>query len=67
MKVKIGKRITDSNEEPVLLFLSDDEKRLISEMGVQKIFMSFPVDMTPAEASKLIKEFANDVAEEEKA
>lgn len=45
MKVKINNQIFDSNIQPIMLILSDEEKGLISRMGSQKCFCSFPADM----------------------
>jgi hypothetical protein len=42
MKVKISATIIDSNDEPIMLILSDDEKELIGNMGSQSKFCSFP-------------------------
>ena len=44
MKVKIGNRFIDSHDEPIMLILGTEEKRLISEMGEQTKFLSFPDD-----------------------
>ena len=45
MKVKINNQIFDSNMEPIMLILNDEEKELISNMGSQTRFCSFPADM----------------------
>lgn len=43
MKIKIGNKIYNSEEEPVLIILSDDEKELISDMDKDNYkFCSFP-------------------------
>lgn len=42
MKVKIGDRIIDSQDEPIMLILSNEEKVLIAGMGEQTKFSSFP-------------------------
>ena len=42
MKVKIGNKIYDSNEQPILLILDDLEKEQISSMRDQTKFCSFP-------------------------
>lgn len=45
MKVKINNQIFDSNMEPIMLILNAEEKELISNMGSQTHFCSFPADM----------------------
>jgi len=45
MKVKIGDRIIDSDAEPILLILSEEEKVLIASMGSAKRFCSYPNSM----------------------
>jgi len=42
MKVRIKNEIYDSNIEPILVILEDDEKELIANMGEQTKFCSFP-------------------------
>jgi len=46
MKVKIGEKITDSEEEPILLILDSSEKRLIENMGDQTKFCSYPLELS---------------------
>lgn len=45
MKVKINNQIFDSDIQPIMLILNNEEKELISNMGSQTRFCSFPVDM----------------------
>ena len=43
MKVKIGDKIYDSNEEPVMIILSEDDKKNIGNMVPQATkYCSFP-------------------------
>lgn len=43
MKVKIGNKIYDSNKEPILLFLSDQDKKNIANMDNSATkFCSYP-------------------------
>lgn len=43
MKVKIGEKIYDSNEEPILIVLSDDDKENINNMIPEATkYCSFP-------------------------
>ena len=43
MKVKIGDKIYDSNEEPILIFLSDEDKKNIENMNTTATkYCSFP-------------------------
>jgi hypothetical protein len=53
MRVKIGHKIYDSNEEPILLILSDEDKENIAKMipGAHK-FCSYPDHLV---ASEIIK------------
>ncbi len=53
MKVKIGDKFTDSNDEPIMIILTPEEKELISNMGEQTSFCSFPETCF----SETIKEF----------
>ncbi|MGG1650532.1 hypothetical protein ABHN03_25285 [Paenibacillus sp. NRS-1775] len=55
MIVKIGEQFFDSYDEPILLVLNKDEKSLISNMGEQKVYSSFPPDCDPEEISKWMK------------
>lgn len=50
MKVKIHDMIFDSYQTAIMLILNEEEKELISQMGDQTKFLSFPEDMTPEEA-----------------
>ena len=45
MKVKIGDKIVDSADEPIMSILSNEEKVLIAGMGEQTKFSSFPAGM----------------------
>lgn len=40
--VKIGDKLYSSKVEPIMLVLSNEEKELIREMGIQRRFCSFP-------------------------
>ena len=40
--VKAGSKIYDSKEYGLLVYLTDDEVKLVSEMGDQKVFAVFP-------------------------
>jgi hypothetical protein len=43
MKVKIGNTIYDSNEEPIMLILSESDKENITNMTTEAVkFCSFP-------------------------
>jgi hypothetical protein len=43
MKVKIGEKIYDSNEEPILIFLSEEDKENIKNMIPEATkYCSFP-------------------------
>jgi len=42
MKVKIGSTIHDSNNEPIMVILNEEEKKLVRNMGDQYKFCSYP-------------------------
>ena len=60
MIVKIRDIIINTEDEPALLVLSDQEKELISNMGPQKKFCSFPDEMTEEEVTKFMTEHPDD-------
>ena len=41
MKVKVGDKIINSEDEPIMLILSEEEKVLIASMGAAKQFCSY--------------------------
>lgn len=55
MKVKIGNKIYDSNDEAILLIFDEGEQELISNMGNQKKFLSYPESMTYDDAKEFMK------------
>lgn len=55
MIVKLKDRIANSNNEPIMLVLEEDEKNLISQMGTAKKFLSYPEDMEESEAEKFME------------
>jgi hypothetical protein len=64
MKVKIGNKIYDSNDEPIMLIMSNDEKELINKMedqGTLSKFCSYPDndDYKP----EMIEDFMKDTAD----
>ena len=47
MKVKIGDKFHDSEEEPIMLFMDNDEKVQIANMGVEATkYCSYPESMS---------------------
>ena len=58
MIVKIGDKLFYSDNEPIMVVLSNEEKNLISNMGCQHKFCSFPQRCTPDQ----MQEFMNDTA-----
>lgn len=57
MKVKIGIKIIDSNDEPIMLILDQREKDLIGSMNGQNLrFCAFPEDSN----IQVIEEFMAD-------
>jgi len=56
MKVKIGNKIYDSEKEPVMLILSDEDKKLISNMrAIDKKYCSYPFELGQELAKKFMK------------
>ena len=54
MKVKIGNKIYNSEEEPIMLILSDEDKKLIGKMrAVDNKFCSYPYEL----GQELVKKF----------
>jgi hypothetical protein len=55
MKVKIGDKIYDSREEPILLILSEEDKRNLERMDTEATkFLSFPDKMDLNEAKRFM-------------
>ena len=55
MKVKIGDKIYDSTEEPILLILSEEDKRNLERMDTEATkFLSFPDKMDLNEAKRFM-------------
>ena len=56
MKVKIGDKIYDSTEEPILLILNEGDKRNLERMDPDSTkFLSFPDGMDLNEAKGFMK------------
>jgi hypothetical protein len=56
MKVKIGDKIYDSREEPILLILSEEDKRNLERMDTEATkFLSFPDKIDLNEAKRFMK------------
>jgi hypothetical protein len=56
MKVKIGDKIYDSREEPILLILSEEDKRNLERMDTEATkFLSFPDKMDLNEAKRFME------------
>ena len=55
MKVKIGDKIYDSREEPILLILNEEDKRNLERMDTEATkFLSFPDKMDLNEAKRFM-------------
>ena len=53
MKVKINDKIYDSNETPIMLILTDEEKEHIANMDMDDTkYCSFPQGMSPTKIGK---------------
>lgn len=55
MIVKIGEKLYDSTEEPIMLILSDDDKKYISQLGNQNRYCSFPNTSNVQEIENFMK------------
>lgn len=55
MKVMVGSTVIDSDDEPVMLLLTKEERQTISEMGVAVYFCSYPEGMTYDEVERFMK------------
>jgi len=42
MKVKVGDKIFDGDNEPLMVILSEDEKKQIANMGTSKKYCAYP-------------------------
>lgn len=58
MKVKIGGKIYDANEQPILLILDEHEKQFIENMGTQTMVCFFPENCETEEIEKFMGEIA---------
>ena len=56
MKVKIRHKIFDSNEEPIMLILTPEEKELITNMGDQTRFCVYPENCDSKDILNFMKE-----------
>lgn len=56
MKVKIGTEVYDSEEQPIMIVLSDEDKNNITQMLPETTkFCSFPKDMKLNDIKKFMK------------
>ncbi len=55
MIVKVGNTYYDSNDMPIMIILTDEEKKLISEMGKQRKFCSFPPTISEEKIVKFME------------
>ncbi len=57
MKVKIGNKIYDSDEEPIMVILDDYNKHDISHMAEDdKKYCVFPTDLSEDQAREFMKD-----------
>jgi hypothetical protein len=57
MKVKIGNKIYDGNDEPIMVILGDDDKYNIENMPADcHKYLSYPENMSVEEAESFMKE-----------
>ena len=58
MKVKIGKKIYDSKEEPIMLILTDYNKKHISDMSPDNFkYCEYPENMSAEQAMTFMREY----------
>lgn len=55
MKVKIGDKIYDSNEQPIMIILEDFDKENLLNMGEQVKYCSFPENYDIEEIKKFMQ------------
>lgn len=56
MKVKIGDKIYDANEEPIMLILNDVDKENINNMDWDATkYIAFPKDMSQEDLDKFME------------
>lgn len=59
MKVKIKDKIYDSNDEPIMIMLEEDDKSNIKNMGDAKKYCSYPSEgYEPENISSWMKEIS---------
>ena len=56
MIVKIGNKLVDSINEPIMVVLNSEEKALISKMGQQNKFCCFPEDCCPSDIVEFMRD-----------
>ncbi len=56
MIVKIKDKLFDSENEPIMIILNDQEKELISNMGTQTKFCVFPENYNTKDVEKFMKQ-----------
>jgi hypothetical protein len=61
MKVKIGNKIYDSNDEPIMLIMDEIDKKNIKNMSKESTkFISFPEKMNVEDIKKWANDFINE-------
>lgn len=63
MKVKVGDRVYDGEKEPVMVILSDDDKKNIASMSPKDTkYCSFPTSgVTPGEVQEWVEDVPNSI------
>jgi hypothetical protein len=56
MKIKIGDKIYDSNKEPIMLILDEEDVSNISNMEEQRKYCGYPEDMIMEDIIKFMNE-----------
>lgn len=57
MKVKIGNKVYDSEKEPIMLILSDEDKKNMSQMlPKSRKYCSYPENESPDKIRKWMQE-----------
>lgn len=66
MKVKIGNKIYDSNDEPIMLIMDEIDKKNIKNMSKESTkFISFPDKMNVEDIKKWANDFINEKEKKE--
>lgn len=64
MKVKIGEKIYDSNEEPLMIILGDDDKCHIGQMHIEcSQYVAYPASLSDEDLDSFLQGSPDGIAE----